>query len=242
MKTLLDRYGELLYEVDSWFQSCSERYPALIDCRSGCSGCCRGLFDITLLDAGYLRRGFDALHDELKTAIITKASERLELLSSINPAFVEPWLLNGISEDDWDALMPEEDETPCLLLSESGGCLIYEHRPMTCRLNGIPLIDVSGEELFDEWCTLNFRDENPRLLADLRFAFMELFSRELLLFQKLVHHLTGSVRNEVDLFIPAAIVMEHHKIVPAITLLPHQSTAITKFPGKPLRVKDSCAA
>jgi len=218
MNALLDRYGELLGEVDAWFRRCLERHPDLIACRSGCSECCRGLFDITLLDAFYLKRGFDLLPEQLKAELLMSATRRLKLLSEVNPVFVEPWLLNGIPEEDWDALMPEEDETPCLLL-ETGGCLIYDYRPMTCRLNGIPLIDVSGEELFDEWCTLNFTAEDPRLLDDLRFGFTELFTRELLLFQELVHLLTGSVRNEVDLFIPAAILLEREKIVAAIASL-----------------------
>ena len=224
MNALLDRYGELLGEVDDWFRRCLEQHPGLIACRNGCSECCRGLFDITLLDALYLKRGFDRLPEPLKTELAREASRRLEQLSEVNPAFVEPWLLNGIPEDEWDALMPEEDETPCLLLSDTGGCLVYDCRPMTCRLNGIPLIDVSGEELFDEWCTLNFTGEDPRSLCDLRFAFTELFTRELILFQELVHTLTGTVRNEVDLFIPAAVVLECNKIVAAVAALNHKPT------------------
>lgn len=219
MNTLLDRYGALLGEVDAWFRRCLEQHPDLIACRGGCSECCRGLFDITLLDALYLKRGFDELHEPLKTELARGASRRLKQLSELNPAFVEPWLLNGIPEDEWDALMPEEDETPCLLLSEAGRCMVYDYRPMTCRLNGIPLIDVSGEELFDEWCTLNFTGEEPRDLLDLRFGFTELFTRELLLFQELVHTMTGTVRNEVDLFIPAAVVMECKKVVAAVAVL-----------------------
>jgi len=219
MNALLDRYGELLREVDAWFQRSLEQYPELIACHNGCSECCRGLFDITLLDAYYLRRGFDTLPESLKTDIVKAATRRLEQLSMVNAEFTEPWLLNGIPEVDWDALMPEEDETPCLLLAESGGCLVYEYRPMTCRLNGIPLLDVSGEELFDEWCTLNFTETDPRQLAGLRFGFNDLFARELLLFRELVHHLTGTVRNEVDLFIPAVIVMDYKKIVPAVAAL-----------------------
>lgn len=225
MDALLDQYGALLGEVDIWFQRCLERHPDLIACRNGCSACCRGLFDITLLDAYYLRRGFTSLPEPIKNDLFLKASRRLEHLSSVNPAFVEPWLLNGIPEDEWDALMPEEDEIPCLLLSETGECLVYDHRPMTCRLNGIPLIDVSGEELFDEWCTLNFTQEDPRHLGDLRFSFTELFAQELLLFQELVRRLTGSVRNEVDLFIPAAIALDCKKIVPAIAALNSQAMA-----------------
>lgn len=219
MNALLDRYGALLGEVDSWFRHCLERHPDLVACRNGCSECCRGLFDITLLDAMYLRRGFDLLPEQLKAELARGASLRLEMLSHVNPAFMEPWLLNGIPEDDWEELMPEEDETPCLLLSEAGECLVYDYRPMTCRLNGIPLIDVSGEELFDEWCTLNFTEADPRRLADLRFGFTELFARELLLFQELIRSLTGSARNEVDLFIPAAVVLEREKIIPAIAKL-----------------------
>lgn len=219
INSLLDRYGALLSEVDAWFQRCLEQHPDLIACRNGCSECCRGLFDITLLDAFYLKRGFDKLPEHLKIELVRTASRRLELLSEVNPAFVQPWLLNGIPEDDWEELMPEEDDTPCLLLSATGGCLVYDFRPMTCRLNGIPLIDASGEELFDEWCTLNFTGEDPRHLAGLRFAFTDLFSRELLLFQELVRHLTGSVRNEIDLFIPAAAVMDCNRIVAAIMAL-----------------------
>lgn len=219
MNVILDNYGALLGEVDAWFRRCAEQHPDMIACCNGCSECCRGLFDITLLDAFYLKLGFDKLPESLKSEIVKRARLRLESLSLENPEFVEPWLLNGIPEDDWDALMPEDDETPCLLLSETGKCLIYEYRPMTCRLNGIPLIDVSGEELFDEWCSLNFTKGDPRQLEDLRFGFTDLFSRELLLFRELVSKLTGSALNEVDLFIPAAIVLDDKKIVSAIKLL-----------------------
>ena len=219
MNELLDRYGDLLREVDVWFARCLDKHSEMITCRNGCSECCRGLFDITLLDALYLKRGFDALPEPQRARLVRAATGRLQQLAQLNPAFIEPWLLNDIPESDWDVLMPEEDETPCLLLSEDGGCLVYEHRPMTCRLNGIPLLDVSGEELFDEWCTLNFTEEDPRRFEDLRFKFTELFSRELLLFQRLIHHLTGTIRNEVDLFVPAAVVLECNKIVEAIKLL-----------------------
>lgn len=213
MKALLSRYGALLREVDAWFHRCLQNHPGRIVCCNGCSACCRGLFDITLLDALYLRSGFERLPQRHRRLLHQKAQERLDILSRIHPEFREPWLLNDIPEDEWDLLMPEEDETPCLLLSESGGCLVYDYRPMTCRLNGIPLIDVSGEELFDEWCTLNFVELEPRRFTDLRFGFTELFAQELLLFQELTRSLTGTSCNEIDLFIPAAVVMNPDRIL-----------------------------
>jgi len=144
------------------------------------------------------------------------AQIRLTSLSHHFPLFTEPWLLNGIPEEEWEQLMPEEDESPCLLLSEAGGCLVYDYRPMTCRLNGIPLIDVSGEELFDEWCTLNFTRYNPRVLPAIRFRFRDLFNDEQLLFHELTSCLTGNQVSEVDLFIPAAIVLDLDKVVAVI--------------------------
>ncbi|MSN26228.1 MAG: YkgJ family cysteine cluster protein [Geobacter sp.] len=219
MTELLERYGSLLREVDAWFQACSKLYPDQIRCQSGCSSCCRGLFDITLLDAFYLKYGFDQLSIFQQTDITADASRRLNALSAQFPAFVEPWVLNVIPEDEWEELMPEEDETPCLLLSESGECLLYEHRPMTCRLNGIPLIDRSGEELFDEWCTLNFTEKDPLLLDGLRFEFLELFAQELLMFQELIVKLAGARLSELDLFIPAAIVLDRDKVVSVVKAL-----------------------
>lgn len=213
---LLDRYGLLLREVDTWFGECLSRYPRQIACHKGCSACCRGLFDITLLDALHLKRGFDRLDQPLRNRIISAANQRLQSLSAVIPAFAEPWLLNTIPEDRWDELMPEEDLTPCLLLSEDGQCLVYDQRPMTCRLNGIPLIDTSGEELFDDWCTLNFVSNNPRRLAGLRFAFNQLFAQELLLFHELTRRLTGRAISEADLFIPAAVVLDLEKIVAVV--------------------------
>ena len=203
-------------EVDGWFVDCTARHPHQITCHSGCSSCCRGLFDITLLDAFYLKLGFSRLDESRKYSIACTARERLKALSQQFPLFVAPWILNQISETEWDAIMPEEDEAPCPLLSESGECLVYEYRPMTCRLNGIPLIDVSGEELFDEWCTLNFISENPLKYEDLRFEFTDLFAQELLLFQELIRILTGKTISEVDTIIPAAILLELEMVLPVV--------------------------
>ena len=68
MKVILDHYGLILQEVDDWFASCLGKFPGRISCRYGCAECCRGLFDITLLDALYLKRGFDLLPESVKNA------------------------------------------------------------------------------------------------------------------------------------------------------------------------------
>ncbi len=212
MQDLLECYGKLLQEVDDWFAGCLQRHGEQINCARGCSECCRGLFDITLLDALYLKSGFDLLPDHVRQAVRRKAQTRLDALSKDFPAFISPWTLNHIPESEWDAMMPEEDETPCPLLSDDGHCLVYDYRPMTCRLNGIPLIDSSGEELFDDWCTLNFTVRDPLELPDLRHPFNELFAQELLLFRELTRRLLSEPVSELDTIIPAAVFLETEMI------------------------------
>ncbi|MBI1922428.1 MAG: YkgJ family cysteine cluster protein [Geobacter sp.] len=205
---ILQRYGTLLAEVDAWFARCMAAFPTEIVCKSGCTGCCRGLFDITLLDARYLREGFDRHDPGLKQTMLRKAEERLESLRNIWPELEQPYLLNHRPEEEWETLMPDADETPCLLLDDDGRCLVYDHRPMTCRLHGLPLVDFSGEVFMDEWCTDNFRDIDPMQLEEIRWKFFTHFSEELDQFREFTEKLLGKPVNELDTLIPLALLID----------------------------------
>jgi Fe-S-cluster containining protein len=179
-----------------------------ISCGSGCSDCCRGLFDITLLDACYLKHGFEMLDDPIKGAVIEKARNRVAELQVLWPEFAEPYILNYRPEEDWEILMPDSDETPCPLLGDDGRCLVYDYRPMTCRLHGLPLVDLTGEVMHDEWCTLNFRDLNPLEMRELRWRFRDMFQDELSLFREFTNELLGECFNELDTFITTVLIMD----------------------------------
>lgn len=205
---ILEQYGRLLGGVDGWFAACLGAHGDLISCRQGCSACCRGLFDITLLDALYLKSGFERLPLPVQERVRQKALARLDGISRQWPPFRSPWFLAAIPESEWGRVMPEGDQTPCVLLSDGGTCLVYDYRPMTCRLHGIPPIDCDGEEFFDEWCSLNFVACDPRQVRELRYPFRELFTRELLLFRELTERMFGAALHELDTLIPAALCMD----------------------------------
>lgn len=207
---ILSKYADLLTEIDQWFSRCQASQPAHIRCAGGCSGCCRGLFDITLLDAALLGQGFGLLPDEIRNRVLHKSEQRLHLLQGIWPDLAPPYFLNHRPEEEWEQLMPDEDETPCVLLDDDGRCLVYDHRPMTCRLHGLPLIDVSGEIMHDEWCTDNFRDADPLALPELAAPFTEIFRMEVALGRDFTHHCLGEVVHELDTFIPLALLVNYH--------------------------------
>jgi len=207
MQDLLIRYHELLATVDAWYAGCQKAFPAQIRCGRGCTGCCRGLFDISLLEARLLQEGVQHLAEPLRQQVLRRARPRLAELARRWPGFATPWLLNGLPEAEWTA-MPEDDPTPCPLLGADGLCLVYAFRPMTCRLHGLPNIDRSGESFSDDWCTLNFSGSDPLGLDELRWEFRRTCAAEVDLYRAFNQSLTGRPLTELDTFIPTALFID----------------------------------
>lgn len=210
MSVLPDRHGDtltayrrLLEEIDGWFARCLERYPEQIACRKGCCGCCRGLFDITLLDAALLQHGVARLPAPQRQQVLDRCRKRIPELRQRWPEFSPPFILNHLPDDEWQQ-MPEDDTTPCPLLSDAGICMVYPWRPMICRLHGLPNIDLSGEDFTSEICSLNFTGVDPYTLEGVQWKFREVFETEIGLFERFSRELTGRTMRELDTFVPCA--------------------------------------
>src|ERR1700757_1097481 len=105
MNEILNFYGLLLNGVDEWWTRASRLAGPDVSCRTGCSACCRGLFDITLLDACYLKSGFDRLNAVTKQAVLAKAGKRILSLQALWPEFTLPYILNYRPDEEWEELM-----------------------------------------------------------------------------------------------------------------------------------------
>ncbi|BCA80974.1 YkgJ family cysteine cluster protein [Desulfuromonas sp. AOP6] len=206
-RQILQDYARLLASVDRWFDTCASAAGEAIACRKGCAQCCRGLFDITLLDALLLKEAFDLLPAAVRQPVLAKAQARLLALHKEWPQLRPPYILNLLPHEEWMDT-PEDDLTPCPLLDEQGLCLIYEARPLTCRLHGLPHVDVSGEVFAEEWCTLNFVGTDPLEKEELRWHFRQTFLQQLQLMRELTQQLTGYPVHEVDTFIPLALLAD----------------------------------
>jgi len=201
-------YRALLSQVDAWFNRCLDAGGTAFSCRGGCSACCRGLFDITLLDGFLLREAFAALPAPVRADVLQKCNARLAELQRRWPDLRPPYLLNNLPEAEWSA-MPEDDATPCPLLDANGFCMVYNSRPLTCRLHGLPNIDASGEDFEGTICTLH--QGTPLDLPDevLKWRFRDVFNEELALFRTFTKALTGTAYTELDTFIPLALLADY---------------------------------
>lgn len=94
---------------------------AWVVCRPGCTQCCMGSFEISVLDARRLRRGLAEL--EVRDAPRAKAVRERARAYPDN----------------------ESDDAPCPALDPVSGCCdLYEWRPITCRTFG-PAIRIGKD-------------------------------------------------------------------------------------------------
>lgn len=200
-------YRQLIEGIDRWFSACSARFPDQIQCAAGCSACCRGLFEISLLDAALLQQGFQGLPRALRQTVLAKADARLKELRRQWPELQHPYILNRLPHRDWEE-MPEDDLTPCPLLGANGACLIYAQRPLLCRLHGLPNIDYSGEIFMADFCTRNFPGVDAARIKELRYGFHTIYQREFELLGEFSELVLAERDLEIDTFIPLALLVD----------------------------------
>lgn len=111
-----------------------------VRCRSGCTQCCVGVFPISGFDALRLKNGLRDLAAADPPAAGRVRARALNWLVR-NEAEFPGDSATGILRPDGDALFEfYANDEPCPALDpETGLCDLYESRPATCRLFGVPL-------------------------------------------------------------------------------------------------------
>ncbi len=130
---LFQTYELLVDKAEAAFQEMQKEHGSCITCEAHCSDCCHAVFGLFLIEAGYLKEHFDKLTDEEKKAALVRceqAERSLERLQNMLRAH----------EDDpqMQAYIMSRERIPCPLLKEDQECALYLHRPITCRVYGIP--------------------------------------------------------------------------------------------------------
>jgi hypothetical protein len=132
---LLPRLVELYQRIDRTYAAVSQEIALFCD---GCDGvrCCT--VDLTVhtsVEMLYLRRGLNALDHSLRDRV-------LEMARAI------------VKAKDADPFGPDYRDSVCALNRE-GKCLLYEFRPMICRLAGVPhwFIRLDGQRIESGGCS-----------------------------------------------------------------------------------------
>jgi len=143
LEPFFKKYEALLKTADDLFSKVAAEYPEEVKCKYGCADCCYALFDLTLIEALYIKHHFDMGYDG------PERERRIEIANKIDR---ELYKLKRKAYKDLEAGKEEkeifrelaEKKVRCPLLNDENACDLYAYRPITCRLYGIPT-SIAGE-------------------------------------------------------------------------------------------------
>lgn len=132
------KYEALVSTADQLFERVKAEHPACVNCKKGCTDCCYALFDLTLVEALYLNHKF-------KEAFGADA----DMMEKANKADRAVFRLKKQAFKDFKENKQDEvailykmgrERIRCPLLNEREMCALYDFRPITCRIYGVPTL------------------------------------------------------------------------------------------------------
>jgi len=82
----LSRLARLAETVDREFEEIQRRQDAQMQCRSGCSACCRAGLSITRVEEAFLRRGLASMHESIREELAGRTrDEKREMCPALDP-------------------------------------------------------------------------------------------------------------------------------------------------------------
>jgi len=167
-----EQYERIAADVDGIFAKVAGQYPDKVKCREGCCDCCHALFDLSLIEALYLNAKFNERYS---------GQERSDILERADDADRATYKIKRevfhASQDGRPVAeimdMVGKAKVRCALLNDQDRCDLYEHRPLTCRLYGIPTAihgqghccGLSGFEPGQPYPTVHVEKLQDRLVA-----------------------------------------------------------------------------
>lgn len=138
LSSIFSRYESLVAETDTLFSHVRNAHSDCVTCQQGCSDCCHALFDLSLVEAMYLNQAFadTFAYGKVRSDMLTTAANTDRDITRIKRDLYRA-SKDGASPT---AIMAQAAalRVRCPLLDASDSCALYDKRPITCRLYGIP--------------------------------------------------------------------------------------------------------
>ena len=132
-----EKYEALTRTADEAFASIRTQHGDCVTCHTGCSDCCYALFDLTLIEAMYINHRFRRRFSEAERGPWIERASKIDRQLARLKRQAYKRVAAGEPEE---TILQEMAETRmrCPLLDDENMCALYDHRPITCRLYGVP--------------------------------------------------------------------------------------------------------
>jgi len=133
-----EKYKMLVSEADQAFKRVEKDYSDCVRCQINCCDCCYAFFELFLIESVYVNYHFNMLIKRKERREVLRRAEKADI--RILQIKKRLHLIDAIEVKDRGAVMFElaEERVRCPFLNDGDLCILYHHRPITCRLYGIP--------------------------------------------------------------------------------------------------------
>lgn len=143
LKPFFEQYETLVKLVDETFHKVKAQYPQEVCCKETCSDCCHALFDLSLVEAMYIKsRIADMLVGAAMDKLLERANEADRSVYRLKRQAHKAHESGRSEKDILEEMARQRVRCPALEADER--CAIYDIRPITCRIYGIPT-EIGGQ-------------------------------------------------------------------------------------------------
>ncbi|MEI6260651.1 MAG: YkgJ family cysteine cluster protein [Deltaproteobacteria bacterium] len=186
-KPFFEQYEVLTASVERAFESVKNQFPDCVKCKPLCADCCHALYDLTLIEALYINERFrNEYSGEILDTLMERCNKIDRMLCKLKKSAYKA-VESGKEEKE---ILNEMAETRvrCPMLNDTEMCEIYDFRPLTCKLYGIPTAiggegytcGLSGFEKGEKYPTVNLDKIQNKLLqlsAELAVSIQSKYAR-----------------------------------------------------------------
>ncbi|MGB9715497.1 MAG: YkgJ family cysteine cluster protein [Thermodesulfovibrionales bacterium] len=150
------RYEIVARKADHLFKAIQEKYPLSVKCHIRCCDCCYAIFGVFPIEAAYINHHFNRLERKIKRDVLRKAekaeTEILKARDKLQQAFNE--------KPEMQIYGLGKQKIRCPFLTEKDECIIYEKRPIICRIYGVPYSLNDGKKDISYVCGISGFEAN----------------------------------------------------------------------------------
>jgi len=134
VEDLFSQYAIIVRKADILFKTIHEKYPDSVRCRIRCCDCCHAVFGLFPIEAAYIHHQLNRIDRKIRRDVQRRAEksevEMLKAADKLKEAFND--------NPKMQAYGLGKQRVKCPLLNEREECILYENRPVICRIYGVP--------------------------------------------------------------------------------------------------------
>ena len=132
------KYEAFVSQLESLTSRVKADYPENVLCREQCADCCQAVFDLSLIESVYINlHFFHGLTKEKQEQILERVGRADRKFYQLKRKVHKMMTQEGARQEEVLSRLAEE-RVRCPFLNEKDLCDLYEHRPLTCRVYGLP--------------------------------------------------------------------------------------------------------